>query len=62
NAFGSSPMRTKAFGEEPAGSLLDSMSVARSSLDVLLSDGTGHVLDLRKLDPMVESIASTELA
>jgi ribitol-5-phosphate 2-dehydrogenase (NADP+) / D-ribitol-5-phosphate cytidylyltransferase len=49
------PMRTKAFGEEPADSLLDSRSVAKSSIDVLLSDGTGHVLDLRKLDPMAES-------
>jgi ribitol-5-phosphate 2-dehydrogenase (NADP+) / D-ribitol-5-phosphate cytidylyltransferase len=46
------PMRTKAFGEEPADSLLDSRSVAKASIDVLLSDGTGHVLDLRKLDPM----------
>ena len=46
------PMRTKAFGDEPPDSLLDSRSVARSSLDVLLSEGTGHVLDLRKLDPM----------
>jgi 2-C-methyl-D-erythritol 4-phosphate cytidylyltransferase len=56
------PMRTKAFGEEPADSLLDSMSVARSSLDVLLSDGTGHVLDLRKLDPMAESVEDPGLA
>ena len=30
-------------------------SVAKSSIDVLLSDGTGHVLDLRKLDPLAES-------
>jgi ribitol-5-phosphate 2-dehydrogenase (NADP+) / D-ribitol-5-phosphate cytidylyltransferase len=56
------PMRTKAFGEEPADSLLESLSVAAASLDVMLSTGTGHVLDLRKLDPMVESIAPTELA
>jgi 2-C-methyl-D-erythritol 4-phosphate cytidylyltransferase len=46
------PMRTRAFGEEPAGSLLDSASVAAASIDVLLSGGTGHVVDLRKLDPM----------
>ena len=46
------PMRTKAFGEEPPESLLDSMSVARASLDTLLSGGTGHVVDLRKLDPL----------
>jgi 2-C-methyl-D-erythritol 4-phosphate cytidylyltransferase len=60
------PMRTKAFGEEPADSLLDSKSVARSSLDVLLSDGTGHVVDLRRLDPLAgdlaESVDPTELA
>jgi 2-C-methyl-D-erythritol 4-phosphate cytidylyltransferase len=55
-------MRTKAFGEEPADSLLESLSVAAASLDVMLSTGTGHVLDLRKLDPMVESIAPTGLA
>jgi 2-C-methyl-D-erythritol 4-phosphate cytidylyltransferase len=52
------PMRTKAFGEEPADSLLESISVARASLDVLLSDGTGHILDLRKLDPMAERVAA----
>ncbi|MGZ4436426.1 MAG: SDR family NAD(P)-dependent oxidoreductase [Nocardioides sp.] len=45
------PMRTKAFGEEPRGSLLDSMSVARTSLDVLLSGQTGHIVDVRKADP-----------
>jgi 2-C-methyl-D-erythritol 4-phosphate cytidylyltransferase len=45
------PMRTKAFGEEPSTSLLDSMSVARSSLDVLISAQTGHVIDVRKDDP-----------
>ena len=31
------PMRTKAFGEEPPGTLLSSEEVARQSLDVLLS-------------------------
>lgn len=46
------PMRTKAFGEEPSDSLLDSMAVARSSLDVLLSQQTGHIIDVRKVDPM----------
>jgi 2-C-methyl-D-erythritol 4-phosphate cytidylyltransferase len=48
------PMRTKAFGAEPPDSLLDSWSVARASIDVLLSEGTGHVLDLRKLDPLAD--------
>ncbi|MEW2545240.1 bifunctional cytidylyltransferase/SDR family oxidoreductase [Streptomyces sp. NPDC047002] len=45
------PMRTKAFGEEPAGSLLSSEAVARTSLDVLLSELTGHVIDVRQQDP-----------
>jgi len=47
-------MRTKAFGEEPADSLLDSKTVAEASIDVLLSGGTGHVLDLRKLNPLAD--------
>ncbi|GAA1935531.1 bifunctional cytidylyltransferase/SDR family oxidoreductase [Streptomyces sodiiphilus] len=45
------PMRTKAFGKEPAGSLLSSEEVARTSLDVLLSTLTGHVIDVRRQDP-----------
>ncbi len=46
------PMRTKAFGEEPAGSLLESEVVARASLDVLISGLTGHIIDVRKDDPL----------
>jgi 2-C-methyl-D-erythritol 4-phosphate cytidylyltransferase len=42
------PMRTKAFGQEPADSLLESEVVARTSLDVLVSDFTGHVIDVRR--------------
>ncbi|MFE9607352.1 SDR family NAD(P)-dependent oxidoreductase [Streptomyces sp. NPDC006012] len=45
------PMRSKAFGEEPAGTLLSSEAVARTSLDVLLSEMTGHVIDVRQQDP-----------
>ncbi|MFC7496714.1 MULTISPECIES: SDR family NAD(P)-dependent oxidoreductase [unclassified Nocardioides] len=45
------PMRTKAFGQEPPGSLLDSQTVAQTSLDVLLSPQTGHIYDVRKDDP-----------
>ncbi|WP_228975182.1 bifunctional cytidylyltransferase/SDR family oxidoreductase [Streptomyces sp. DH12] len=45
------PMRTRAFGQEPAGSLLSSEAVARTSLDVLLSELTGHVIDVRQQDP-----------
>ena len=55
------PMRTKAFGEEPAGSLLDSASVARSSLDVLLSGQTGHIIDVRKADPFTSVLTEGEL-
>ena len=44
------PMRSKAFGEEPEGTLLDSTAVARAALDTLLSDATGHVVDLRRDD------------
>ncbi|MBS4752043.1 bifunctional cytidylyltransferase/SDR family oxidoreductase [Nocardioides sp. zg-ZUI104] len=45
------PMRTKAFGAEPPGTLLESEAVARTSVDVLLSDQSGHVYDVRKDDP-----------
>ena len=44
------PMRTKAFGDEPPGTLLSSEAVARQSLDVLLSQQTGHVIDIRRED------------
>jgi len=47
------PMRTKAFGDEPVDSLLDSTLVARAALDTLLSGMTGHIVDLRKSDPTV---------
>jgi 2-C-methyl-D-erythritol 4-phosphate cytidylyltransferase len=46
------PMRTRAFGAEPPDSLLESATVARASLDTLLSTGTGHVVDLRRSDPL----------
>lgn len=45
------PMRTKAFGDEPAGSLLESGIVASTTLDVMISRQTGHVIDVRKDDP-----------
>lgn len=54
------PMRTKAFGKEPEGSLLDSMAVARSSLDVMLSDQTGHVIDVRKADPFSGALEASD--
>ncbi len=45
------PMRAKAFGEEPSDTLLKSALVARSSLDVLLAPDTGQIVDIRKSDP-----------
>ncbi len=46
------PMRTKAFGVEPDGSLLSSVAVALTSLDVILSDDlTGQVVDVRQVTP-----------
>lgn len=54
------PMRTKAFGVEPEGSLLSSKAVALTSLDVLLSDLTGHVVDVRRIDG-VGGMSRTEL-
>ncbi len=44
----STPMRTRAFGAEPPDTLLSSEEVASKSLDVLLSDQTGHVIDIRR--------------
>jgi 2-C-methyl-D-erythritol 4-phosphate cytidylyltransferase len=54
------PMRTKAFGEEPEGSLLSSDAVARTSLDVLVSELTGQVIDVRRLDPSRIAAAGAE--
>lgn len=46
------PMRTKAFGEEPPGTLLESREVAVRSIDVLLSNETGLIVDIRRDDPL----------
>ena len=56
------PMRTKAFGSEPADSLLDSVSVARASLDTLIDGSTGHVIDLRRTDPLASHHDAAEAA
>ncbi|HVW81729.1 MAG TPA: 2-C-methyl-D-erythritol 4-phosphate cytidylyltransferase [Mycobacteriales bacterium] len=42
------PMREKAFGAEPASELLAPTEVARSAVDVLVSDITGQVVDVRR--------------
>lgn len=44
----STPMRTQAFGEEPPDTLLSSESVALASIDVLISQLTGQVVDVRR--------------
>ena len=56
------PMRTKAFGQEPAESLLDSETVARAALRVLLSPQTGYVIDVRRADPFGSHEVSAEVA
>jgi len=57
----STPMRTKAFGAEPEGSLLSSKAVALTSIDVLMSDLTGHVIDVRRVEPGAHAMSRTEL-
>lgn len=42
------PMRFRAFGKEPDGSLLDPEVVAQASLRTLLTDLTGEVIDVRR--------------
>jgi ribitol-5-phosphate 2-dehydrogenase (NADP+) / D-ribitol-5-phosphate cytidylyltransferase len=46
------PMRLRAFGIEPLGTLLSSRAVALTSINVLVSDLTGHVIDVRRIDPI----------
>jgi 2-C-methyl-D-erythritol 4-phosphate cytidylyltransferase len=46
-------MRTKAFGVEPPEDLLDAREVARTSVDVLVSEVSGQVLDVRRPAPTV---------
>lgn len=46
------PMRTKAFGAEDPGTLLESVTVARASLETLVGSRTGHVIDVRRDDPL----------
>ncbi|MBV9869165.1 MAG: hypothetical protein JO214_00840 [Frankiaceae bacterium] len=55
-------MRTKAFGEEPASDLLESSVVAQTSVDVLVSDVTGQVIDVRRPAPTVAATAADTAA
>lgn len=45
-------MRLRAFGAEPPDTLLTSMAVAHTSIDILVSNLTGHVIDVRLDDPL----------
>ncbi len=56
------PMRTKAFGQEPEGSLLTSEAVAETSLDVLISSFTGHIVDVRREDALATHVAASVTA
>ncbi|MFT4108569.1 SDR family NAD(P)-dependent oxidoreductase [Propionicimonas sp.] len=55
------PMRTRAFGKEPEGSLLSSQAVALTTIDVLLSSLTGHVIDVRREEPGHVGMSRSEL-
>jgi 2-C-methyl-D-erythritol 4-phosphate cytidylyltransferase len=53
------PMRTKAFGQEPASDLLEATEVAQTSVDVLVSEVTGQVIDVRRPAPTVAASAAS---
>lgn len=42
------PMRIRAFGNEPEGTLLDSKDVAIATINTLVSDANGEVIDVRR--------------
>src|SRR4051812_47250733 len=54
------PMRTKAFGVEPPEDLLDAADVARTSVDVLIADVSGQVIDVRRPAPTVAARGAAE--
>jgi 2-C-methyl-D-erythritol 4-phosphate cytidylyltransferase len=56
------PMRTKAFGQEPEGTLLTSEAVAETSLDVLVSSWTGHIVDVRREDKLASHLNASVAA
>ena len=56
------PMRTRAFGQEPEGTLLTSEAVAETSLDVLISSWTGHIVDVRKEDKLASHLSAATAA
>ncbi|HEY1531353.1 MAG TPA: bifunctional cytidylyltransferase/SDR family oxidoreductase [Galbitalea sp.] len=56
------PLRTKAFGNEPADTLLSARAVALASIDTLISSATGHVIDVRRDGSPVDSLAAAVAA
>jgi len=56
------PMRTRAFGEEPVDSLLTSEHVAQVSLETLISGETGHIVDIRRADPFSSHATAAQAA
>ena len=56
------PMRTKAFGEEPEGLPATSVAVAETSLDVLISSWTGHIVDVRREDKLASHLSAAVTA
>jgi 2-C-methyl-D-erythritol 4-phosphate cytidylyltransferase len=51
------PLRTKAFGDEPGATLLNARAVALASVDTLISSATGHVIDVRRDGSPVDDLA-----
>jgi ribitol-5-phosphate 2-dehydrogenase (NADP+) / D-ribitol-5-phosphate cytidylyltransferase len=56
------PMRTKAFGAEPPSDLLEATEVAQTSVDVLVSEVTGQVIDVRRPAPTVAATSAAGTA
>ncbi len=56
------PMRTRAFGEEPPETLLSAAAVAKSTLDVMVSELSGQVVDVRKITPGATTATEREAA
>ena len=56
------PMRTRAFGHEPEDTLLTSGAVAETSLDVLISPWTGHIVDVRKENELTSNLNASVTA
>jgi NAD(P)-dependent dehydrogenase (short-subunit alcohol dehydrogenase family) len=51
------PLRTRAFGDEPGASLLNARAVALATVDTLISSATGHVIDVRRDGSPLDDLA-----